>query len=158
MLARPRFHFDPRNIPFVGSRPWLWPPSHASTLPPSTPRQSTDIRPSLSTRRSRFRYTYIFTLCSIVARERGRVSTNGDERCRISTSNDEQPLERYTIMTILTERLKFFSSFFFFRDQDSTEDFFAREKFIARKIYRGISKFYNRIEMFPRYTIATKSY
>lgn len=33
MLARPRFHFDSRNIPFVGSRPAMA-PSRAHLLPP----------------------------------------------------------------------------------------------------------------------------
>lgn len=94
MLARPRFHFDPRNIPFVGSRPWLWPPSLAinpPSLPPPPPRQSTDIRPSLSTRRSRFRYAYIYSpfarswLANVA--EYRRTVTNVAEYRRATTSN-----------------------------------------------------------------------
>lgn len=65
-------------------------PLSSAPPPPSIPRQSTDIRP-LSTRRSRSRYA---SLGSIVAHERGRASTNGGERCRISTNNHERDYRR----------------------------------------------------------------
>lgn len=127
MLARPRFHFDSRNIPFVGSRPAMA-PSRAHLLPPPSldnrpifdPYRRVDLAPDMHPLARSWRtnvaerrrtvanvaeYRRIITNATIVENERTYIYRMIVEMIR-GRERDEVSCKRFTISTSRTRNSK----------------------------------------------------